>query len=144
MVSAEDVVGLCRLFSSHSIQVWLTGGWGIDALLGQQTRPHHDLDVLMLVDDVFMLLKLMDQEGYGYKELWSENRCTIDGRGTGIETAFFLRDQDGREFDAHALRLDEHGNGIPAWEKDVGFFFTPQDLAGEGTIAGYPVKCQSA
>lgn len=144
MVSAEDVVYLCKLFSNHDIQVWLTGGWGIDALLEQQTRPHHDLDVLMLVDDVSLLLNLMGQEGYIYKELWSENRATVDIHRTEIETAFFLRDPDGRELDVHALRLDEQGNGIPAWEKDEGFILTSQCLTGDGTIAGYLVRCMSA
>jgi hypothetical protein len=144
MVSAEDVVYLCKLFTNHSIQVWLTGGWGIDALLEQQTRPHHDLDVLMLVDDVSLLLDLMLKEGYDYKELWSENLWSLDAHRTRIETAFFLRDPDGRELDAHALRLDDQGDGIPAWEKDEGFILTSHYLAGMGTIAGYPVGCMSA
>jgi lincosamide nucleotidyltransferase A/C/D/E len=65
MVSADDVISICRLLSSNGIQVWLTGGWGIDALLGLQTRPHHDLDVIMLVDDVACLLELMSHQGYG-------------------------------------------------------------------------------
>jgi lincosamide nucleotidyltransferase A/C/D/E len=144
MVSAEDAVYLCKLFSNHGIQVWLTGGWGIDALLEQQTRQHHDLDVLMLVDDVSVLLNVMHKEGYGYKELWSENLWSVDANGTRIETAFFVSDPEGRELDAHALRLDEQGNGIPAWERDEGFIMTSQYLAGMGTIAGYPVRCMSA
>ena len=40
MVRAEDVVSIYRSLSANNIQVWLTGGWGIDALLGEQTRPH--------------------------------------------------------------------------------------------------------
>ncbi len=112
--------------------------------MGLQTRPHHDLDVIMLVDDVARLLELMCNQGYVYKELWSENLWTVDAHGTRTETAFFLRDADGREFDAHALRLDEQGNGIPAWEKAEGFIFTPQYLSGEGMVAGYPVRCMSA
>jgi lincosamide nucleotidyltransferase A/C/D/E len=144
MVYAEDVVSICKLLSSNGIQVWLTSGWGVDALLGLQTRSHHDLDVIMQVDDVTRLLELMGHQGYTYKELWEENLWTVDTQGTRIETAFFLRDPDGREFDAHAMRLDERGDGIPAWEKDEGFYFTPQDLVGKGLAAGYAVRCQSA
>ncbi len=143
MVSAEDVVSLCELFSSHAIQVWLTGGWGIDALLGLQTRPHHDLDGIMLVDDVVRLSEILAHHGYAYKELWSENLWTVDAIGTRTETAFFMRDAGGREFDAHAIRLDEQGNGIPAWEKDERYIFTPQYLSGEGRVVGYPVRCMS-
>jgi lincosamide nucleotidyltransferase A/C/D/E len=144
MVSADDVISICTLLSSKGIQVWLTGGWGIDALLGLQTRLHHDLDVIMMVDDVARLLELMGNQGYEYKELWSENLCTVDAHGTRTETAFFLQDPDGREFDAHAIRLDAQGNGIPAWDKAEGFIFTPQYISGEGIVAGYPVRCTSA
>jgi lincosamide nucleotidyltransferase A/C/D/E len=144
MVSADEVISIYRLLSNHNIPVWLTGGWGIDALLGEQTRPHHDLDVIMLVDDVRSLFVVMDQEGYTYKELWSENLWTVDAHGNRTETAFFLRDPDGRELDAHAMRMNEHGNGIPAWERVEGFFFTPQDLSGEGMVGGFPVRCVSA
>lgn len=143
MVSAEEVIRIYKRLSIHGIQIWLTGGWGIDALLGQQTRPHHDLDVIMLVDDVHHLCELITADGYDYKELWSENLWTVDATGTKTETAFFLRDNRRREFDAHAIRLDEQGNGIPAWEKDEGIIFTSQYLSGKGTISGYPVRCTS-
>ena len=33
MVSAQDVVDLYKRLSTHGIRIWLTGGWGIDALL---------------------------------------------------------------------------------------------------------------
>jgi lincosamide nucleotidyltransferase A/C/D/E len=144
MVSAEEVVRIYTRLSSQGIQVWLTGGWGIDALLGEETRPHKDLDVIMLVDDVVRLCALIGSDGYTYKELWSENLWTVDAHGTKTETAFFLRDQDGRELDAHAMRFDLRGYGIPAWEKAEGFNFTPQDLAGEGMVSGYTVRCMSA
>ena len=38
MVSAEDVIRIYTDLATNEIQVWLTGGWGIDALLGEQTR----------------------------------------------------------------------------------------------------------
>ena len=47
---------------------------------------------------------------------------------------------NGREIDAHALRLDAGGNGLPAWDSE-GLVFTRQDLAGEGAIAGLTVRC---
>jgi len=144
MMSPEDVVNVYNLVSDHRIQVWLTGGWGIDALLGEHTRSHKDLDILMLVDDVAKLRKLLSQAGYQLKELWSENLWTKDSDGNEVATAFVLRDGDGRELDAHAMRMDVHGNAVPAWEKAEGFIFTPGDLTGIGMVHGYVVKCQSA
>ena len=39
------------------------GGWGVDALLGAQTREHHDLDVLVLGEDLPALAEVFDDEG---------------------------------------------------------------------------------
>ena len=140
MVSTEDAVLIYKLLAANGIQAWLTGGWGIDALLGEQTRPHKDLDVIVLVDDTLRLRQLLSGEGFGLKELWSENLWTRDPQATRTPTAFVLHDAGGREIDVHAMRLDGLGNGIPAWDAE-GFYFKQEDLAGEGTIAGMAVRC---
>lgn len=44
-MESNDVVKLYKLFEENGIEVWIDGGWGIDALLGEQTRPHQDLDI---------------------------------------------------------------------------------------------------
>ncbi|MEW6717481.1 MAG: hypothetical protein AB1345_08260 [Chloroflexota bacterium] len=141
MVRAEDVISIYKRLSAHGIQVWLTGGWGIDALLGEQTRPHKDLDVIMLLDDVIRTCKLLGHDGFSLKELWPENRWAIDVHEIEIATAFVLQDSEGREFDAHAMRLDDQGNGIPAWEETEGLIFKREDLVGEGMIAGFALQC---
>ena len=46
-VLATDVISPYRAFVAADALVWLMGGWGVDALLGRQARPHHDLDVLV-------------------------------------------------------------------------------------------------
>jgi lincosamide nucleotidyltransferase A/C/D/E len=141
MVRAEDVISIYQRLLTNDIQVWLTGGWGIDALLGEQTRSHKDLDVIMLLDDVVRMRELLGRDGYGLKELWSENLWVIDGHGIETAAAFVLQDSEGREIDAHAMRLDDRGNGVPAWEEAEGFIFKRQDLAGKGMIAGFAVQC---
>jgi lincosamide nucleotidyltransferase A/C/D/E len=140
MMRAEDVIGICRLLEADGIQVWLTGGWGIDALLGEQTRPHKDLDVIMLVDDVARMRELLGRQGYSLKEIWSENLWAMDASGCETATALVLRDSTGREIDAHAMHLDAQGNGLPAWDAE-GFTFKSKDLAGAGSIAGHAVPC---
>lgn len=143
MVSAQDVVRIYQFLLDNGIQIWLSGGWGIDALLGEQTRPHKDLDVIMLLDDVGRARDLLSRDGYSLKMLWSENRQAVDAAGVETATAFVLHDSEGREFDAHAMRQDAQGNGIPAWADAEGFIFRSQDLAGKGIVAGYGVKCLS-
>lgn len=144
MVHAEDAIDLYRRLTANHNQIWLTGGWGIDALLGKQTRPHKDLDIIMLLDDVVRLRERLSGDGYDLKELWSENRQAVDARGIETPTAFVLRDAAGREIDVHAMQIDTHGNGLPAWIDDAGLIFKPIDLGGEGVIAGLPVHCLSA
>ena len=141
MVSAEDVISIYHRLSNNGIQIWLTGGWGIDALLGEQTRPHKDLDAFLLVDDVVRMCEILAEDGFSMKELWSENSWVFDGKGNKTATAFVLQDPKGREFDAHALRFDDQGNGVPVWKKTEGFIFMKGNLAGEGIVAGFPVNC---
>lgn len=140
MVRAEEVIHIYRRLQAEGIQLWLAGGWGIDALLGEQTRPHKDLDVLLLLDDVARMRELLARDGYRLKELWSENRWVADGQGAETATAFVLQDAAGREVDAHAIRLDDQGNGLPAWEAER-MVFERHTLAGEGVIAGVAVRC---
>ncbi|MBN1581747.1 MAG: hypothetical protein JXA89_13670 [Anaerolineae bacterium] len=141
MVHTQDAVRTSQTLSANGIQVWLTGGWGIDALLQKQTRPHKDLDLVMLVNDVIRMRDLLASEGFGLKELWSENSWVVDADGTEIATAFVLHDPEGREVNAHAMYLDDRGNGMPAWAGAEGLVFRRQDLAGEGMIDGAKVRC---
>ena len=143
MVCAEDVISIYQSLVANGIQAWLTGGWGIDALLRGQTRPHKDLDLIMLVDDVVRMRDLLGRGGYGLKKLWSENRWVVDAHGSEIPTAFVLRGSEGREIDVHAMRFDDQGNGVPAWEADEGLVFKKEDLAGGGVIGGIAVRCLS-
>ncbi len=140
MISAEDAISIYQRLLDNNVQIWLVGGWGIDALLGEQTRSHKDLDVLMLVDDVARMCELLSHDGYQLGYLWEENLWAVDAHGVKTATAFVLQDAGGRELDAHALRLDDEGNGIPAWDAE-GVIFRRQDLAREGVIAGVTVQC---
>ena len=141
MMEADEVIAVYTSLSDNAIRTWLVGGWGIDALLGEQVRPHKDLDLLVLLDDLVRMRQLLDRLGYHFKEPWSENRQVVDSRGMETATAFILHDSSGRELDIHALRLDGLGNGIPAWETEVGFIFTKEDLEATGRIAEVAVCC---
>ncbi|MBN2392291.1 MAG: hypothetical protein JXR84_16300 [Anaerolineae bacterium] len=140
MITAEEAIRIYQRLLENNIQVWLVGGWGIDALLGEQTRPHKDLDVIMLVDDVGRMRELLSHDGYEFGYLWEENIGTVDAHGVETATAFVLQNAEGDEVDAHAMRLDAEGNGIPAWDAE-GRILKRQDLAGGGIIAGVTVLC---
>jgi lincosamide nucleotidyltransferase A/C/D/E len=46
---ARDVLAVTGAVAGVTTQWWLAGGWGVDALVGRQTRRHRDLDIV--VDD---------------------------------------------------------------------------------------------
>jgi lincosamide nucleotidyltransferase A/C/D/E len=140
----KDVIDIYELLLKNNIQVWLTGGWGIDALLGKQTRSHKDLDVIMLLADVPALFDILKMQGYTPGRIWEENRWLEDENGNQIATAFVLRDSQGYELDVHAFCFDQYDNGIPAWEVTDDFIFTKDDLSGIGSIAGFSVQCITA
>jgi hypothetical protein len=60
---------LVELLAAESIPVWLRGGWAIDFLLGEITRPHEDIDLFAWVsrgDDLAAcLVRAEFQETHG-------------------------------------------------------------------------------
>jgi hypothetical protein len=46
-MTAADVVEILGWLRAASAEVWLDGGWGVDALVGEQTREHKDLDLIV-------------------------------------------------------------------------------------------------
>ena len=43
----RDVVKILDALDGAGVQFWVAGGWGIDALVGHQTRRHSDLDLIL-------------------------------------------------------------------------------------------------
>lgn len=151
---AEEVGALYTLLAERGVQLWIDGGWGIDALLGEQTRPHKDLDALVGFDDLATLTDVLAHRGFTLKEVWEENRWVaypvplpLIGRtthaGSEVATAFVVRNAAGHELDVHVLTFDAQGASIPAWNA-AGFTYPPDAFAGRGVLAGTVVRCLSA
>lgn len=131
-MSAEDVVEFVNLCGANQIEVWLDGGWGVDALFEEQTRTHSDLDVVVQQKHVLILRSLMDQRGF--KEIPRDDTSPWN---------FVLADGRGRELDVHVIELDQNRNGIYG-PPERGTVYPASSLNGTGGIAGNLVKCTSA
>ena len=150
--TAEDVIEFYSGLRTEGVRVWVDGGWGIDALLGRQTRPHKDFDAIAAFEDLPALTRLLDSRGFALKLIWEENRwvpsselLALIGRerpAVEVASAFVLEDGSGRELDFHIVRFDEHGRWVAAWDSDL--VFPPGALDGMGTIGGTKVRCLSA
>lgn len=131
-MKAEDIVGLHTLLEENQISVWIDGGWGVDALLGEQTRPHSDVDIVIKHKDVPKLRELLEALGYEDRE-----------RDDTSAWNFVLGDNAGHEVDVHAITFDDEGNGLYG-PKEKGVMYPAASLTGTGTVNGHAVKCISA
>jgi len=130
-MTAKDVVKVIGAFKKDVIDVWIDGGWGIDALIGDQTRIHEDLDIVVQEKDVPKIKELLNDEGY-----------KVLRRDDLTENYFHMADNNGHEVDVTAIHFDENGDGIfgPVENNEM----NPHDsFNGEGIIGGQKVKCVS-
>ena len=91
-VNARDAAALYGLLTTRGMRCWVVGGWGVDALLGRQTRPHKDMDVLTLLSDLPTLTEILVEHGFVRTLVWEENRWLGDQA-----TAFVAEDSGGRQ-----------------------------------------------
>jgi lincosamide nucleotidyltransferase A/C/D/E len=140
-----DVISLYRALSAAGAPVWLMGGWGVDALVGRQTRPHHDVDLLVDVADLERLRICLVELGFVFKYAWDDEvRWVRDvAWSSPLEqpSAFVYGHADGREVDVHVVRQSGDGDVELLW--NAPYAFTAVGLRATGVIDGVSVRCLS-
>jgi len=96
----SDVLDVLDLLQDAGIKAWVAGGWGIDALVGRQTREHGDLDLVVEAGHEQQAWSLLARRGFG----------PIKSAATLVPHALLpqrlvLQDQDGRVVDIHPVDL---------------------------------------
>jgi lincosamide nucleotidyltransferase A/C/D/E len=130
-MTSVDVIDFYRTMSEIGAEVWIDGGWGVDALLGQQTRTHKDLDIAIEERHLPLLREVLSRQGY------TEVRLE-DARPWN----FVLGDGNSREVDVHVIMLDDDGNGVYG-PPENGEIYPAEALTGKGVIDGQTVRCIS-
>jgi hypothetical protein len=123
MPIATVLITMAALEASD-VEVALMGGWGADALIGKQLRPHHDLDLIVNRDHLDKAL--MALYAIGFVE-WFRNVSPTSFGDLQLEAAVVVRDPAMRVVDLHSMRFDRPGPALA-----------------EGTIGGRRVTCMSA
>lgn len=128
MMSAADVLDLYNGLERTGIAIWLDGGWGVDANLGIQTRPHGDLDIFIQQKDVTELRGYLG--GQGYREIKLEIARPHN---------FVLGSDTGREVDVHVVVFE--GENAVYGSAGNGEVFPASVFGAIGTIEGQEVRC---
>jgi lincosamide nucleotidyltransferase A/C/D/E len=121
---ARIVLDFIQLMQDHNIEVVLDGGWAVDALLGEQTRAHQDLDIAVFHKDVPVIRRVLEERGF--REI---------PRNDSWECNFVFGNDQGHQIDIHSCTFDENNRNI------FGVEYPWESLQGKGAINGYPVRC---
>ena len=98
----ETVLDIAR--TARFDRLWIAGGWGVDALVGRQTRIHGDLDLAVDVTRMALghLLQALGRHGYLVEADWRPSRVALVAGG--------------RQVDLHPLLFVAQGIG---WQANV-------------------------
>lgn len=123
-MKVKDVEGIISFLEKNDIEVYVDGGWAVDALIGKQTRKHEDLDIATPHRYAVKIRRVLKE--LGYKEIPSPDSW---------ECNFVLGDSFGHMIDVHTFIFNEKGENI------FGVAYLPQYLVGRGVVGSIEVKC---
>ena len=127
-MSEHDVIDFLKNAERIGVEVWIDGGWGVDALVGHQTRPHNDIDIFIQKKDTTEFTKMLKSNGYRETQM---DYTTVD------HTAWC--DDHDRIIDLHLFEFAEAGT--LRFENEI----YPSDIFnGKGLIGGIAVRCLTA
>ena len=129
-MTGEHALKIIAALEAYGVAASVDGGWGVDALIGHQTRPHDDLDLVVALQDVDAIKSALGIFGYTAAE-------------DHLPVRFVMRDKSGSQLDFHTVTFDEQGAGIQQLPDGGSFRYPPEGFIC-GQIAGQPIPCISA
>lgn len=126
-MKAAEVLKVWRELRTAGIEVWIDGGWCVDALIGWQTRKHGDLDVAIGRRDVRRLRACLGAIDYAVK----------NGEDSTAWNFVMMRRGGNASVDVHVFEFDEDGNHV------YGIEYPNDSFSGVGVIGGEHVLCIS-
>jgi hypothetical protein len=124
-MGADDVVAVIESLERNDVDAWLDGGWGIDALVGRESRLHEDLDLVVPQDDLPRAQAALADLGF-------EHDPSVE---PGLPARLVLVAPGGLHVDLHPVVLDEHGNGWHPLGEDAYGLYPAEGLKGDLLIA---------
>jgi lincosamide nucleotidyltransferase A/C/D/E len=124
-----EVLAVLADLTEAGCSVWVVGGWGVDALVGRQTRLHRDLDLALDARNETVALRVLERRGYRIETDWRPVRVELVAEGRGW-------------VDVHPVVFDAAGHGRQA-DVGGGKFDYPSEAFDQGTLGGVRVPCLS-
>jgi lincosamide nucleotidyltransferase A/C/D/E len=124
-----DVAQVLDALDVAGVRHWVAGGWGVDALAGQKTREHRDLDLAVDAAHFDACMDVLTALGYQLETDWLPLRLQVAAPGR-------------RWVDVHPVAFDSNGHGLQG-EADGVHFDYPPDAFALGQIGTRPVPCLS-
>ena len=69
-VEQDEVLAILGAVEVTGTRLWVAGGWGVDALVGRQTRAHRDLDLILDSQRLEECLALLAARCYAVETDW--------------------------------------------------------------------------
>jgi len=128
MVNKTDAVEIITYAEDNGINIWLDGGWGVDALLGEETRVHNDIDLFVEESNSKKIIELLKEKCFSeVTETFTTLSHTV------------WKDTKGRIVDLHIFNYNEQGYLIFEGET-----YPSNVFSGIGKIGDKTVKCIDA
>ncbi len=129
---AAVVLAIVSALEGAGIRCWVDGGWGVDAILGRQTRAHDDLDLVVELGAVQRVCAALEPWGF---------EMVLDA----LPTRAVLVSADRQSIDLHTVTFDGDGVGWQSGAGPGGRDY-PYPAAGftQGSIAGVTVPTLTA
>lgn len=131
-MTVDKVHWFLDLFDELGITVWIDGGWGVDALLGECTREHQDLDIMLSWEDSAILVEALFARGF--VDIHTDDRK---------DRNFVMGHPSHGMIDFHVIELTEDGRAIYG-PGEIDWIITESELNTVGFIGGRQVRCLSA
>jgi lincosamide nucleotidyltransferase A/C/D/E len=128
MMDARSVLSVVATLQHAGVRVWLDGGWGVDALVWEQTREHDDLDCVIALTDARIARDALAALGFS---------VALDE----LPTRFVVRDRADRRVDFHTVTFDATGGATQQLQDGTLAPYPAQGFSGSGQIAGVRVGC---
>ena len=125
MVTKNDAVGIISLFEDANIDVFIDGGWGVDALLGYESREHNDIDIFIEAVNKNNAYEILKRNGF--------HEIAMDYSTSSHSVWHHI---DNRIIDLHLFTYDSDHNLVFEGEK-----YPAEVFSGLGTIEGRKVIC---